>query len=158
MAALRNLNADEVCVFCTDLGMIGCRRAPPAHQPKEMEAAPCGGLQAISRVEEDVARMDAVDGYGAPWPWGHCEPLRVYCFGVVHVRRRGAYGAIGGSATRSPTIAPKSARPSDSCRSTVDLMVLKVAPIFASNQAARRCSAPAGPATTSSPYDRTRTS
>ena len=98
------------------------------------------GLQAVSRVEEDVAHMDAVDGYGAPWPWGHCKPLRVYCLGVVHVWRRRPTG-VGGSAsaTKSPTRPPKSARPSDSCRSTVDRMVFKAAPIFASNQAARRC-------------------
>ena len=86
----------------TECGRGGCilRRprhdwlpSPPACWPKEMEAAPCGGgLQAVSRVEEDVACMDAVDAYGAPWPWGHCKPLRVYCLGVVHVWRGGPTG------------------------------------------------------------------
>ena len=61
---------------------------PPSAPAQGDGGGPMWGLQAVSRVEDDVARMDAVDGYGAPWPWGHCKPLRVYCLGVVHVWRR----------------------------------------------------------------------
>jgi hypothetical protein len=43
--------------------------------------------------------MDAVDGYGAPWPWGHCKPLRVHCLGVVHAWGR---GLLRGPRAREP--------------------------------------------------------